>query len=414
MVFLISPWSYSPFAIGLPANTVSTAATVGSWFGRGDGFGFASRYGYGYSTGSYISDSANWRFADRAYPQQQSGGYPLALEDRAKDYVRTALNKPWVSQFNRPATAYDAYNTNQHASITESERANNADGREKAVWDLADSLKDWMENGDKRADYSAALDSISKSSGGYSEKLAARVANLVVPGSTEVTEEVARTVLGHLKPAEAPAEKTPNSIMAAYIRKLGGESVAQSLVDEVSTQVASRGVPQKDRGDYVADLTKKGFKGPDAAAVYDKLLAGKTVSEKREALNKMGEVKTDKKDTTAEKEQYDQRARVAAMQAMGVKNDDELNALYGKYKSKNFSDFLEAMRKDVESGKIPKAAAASGGRGGRGRSPVPVPSSAPPPAAPGAPTNPSAPSSASGGAPSVPLPDGATPTGRTP
>lgn len=403
--------------IGVPLSTYYAAATVGGWYS---------------GAGEYPPGWANRFFADRAPTQQSSGGYPPALEDRAKDYVRKALGKDWMPDKNRYATAYDVYNTAQHAEISKSERAAGADGREKTVWDLADSLKDWMEIGDKRADYTAALETIRKSKVSAGEKLLARVANLLVPGSTEATKEAAEAAMARLKPAELPAERSPNAIMAAYIRKLGGDTVAQSLVDEVSAQVAWRGVPTKGRSEYIADLKKKGFKAPEAAVVYDKLLADKTDSEKREAMGKMSEVKTDKKDVKAEKEQYDQRARVAAMRAMDVKNEDELNALLGKYKSKNFSAFLETMRKDVEAGKIPKVSA--GGGGGRPNrnphtEPPPPPSTgsgagpgtgpgAGPPAGPGAPapgSAPGAPAPAPGTpAPATaPLPGSPTPTGRT-
>lgn len=372
MAITFLPWIYSEQFTGLggglyyfgqslpqlPANTYATALTVGSWFGRDDGFGFSSAI---FRPGYYTPGDANRGIPDRVVPPQLSGHYPPALEDRARDYVRKALNKEWMPDKKRYATGYDAYTTTQHAEISKSEQAAGAEGREKAVWDLADSLKDWMDNGDKRADYNAAWGAIRRSKGSASEKLAAQVANLLIPGSSELTDDVARTAAAHLKPAEMPAEKTPAAIMAAYIRKLGGETVAQSLVDEVSAQVASRGVPSKDRSEYIADLEKKGLKAPEAAAVYDKLLADKTESERREALGRMGEVKTDKKDAAAEKEQYDQYARVAAMRALGVKNDDELNALYAQYKAKNFADFLNAMRRDVESGRIPKGRRRRGG-----------------------------------------------------
>ncbi len=164
--------------------------------------------------------------------------------------------------------------------------------------------------------------------------------------------------------------------------------MAQSRSDEASAQVASRGVPTKGRAEYVADLEKKGLKAPEASAVYDRLLASMTDSERREALGRMGEIKTNKKDTKGEKEQYDQYARVAAMRALGVKNEDELNALYGKYKAKKFAKFLDLMRKDVTSGKIPKAAAAGGGRGRRRRRRVLPQTPAPTPASPAPATGP--------------------------
>lgn len=355
MTVIFSPWMYSEhytgvagglyyfgssFTQGLSPNSYATALTIGGWYS---------------GNGRYEAGRANSLFAPRATAQQQSGGYPPALEDRARDYVRKALSKQWMPDNKRYATGYDAYTTNQHAEISRSEQAGNAEGREKTVWDLADSLKDWVENGDKRADYSAASDAIRRSSGSYSEKLAAQVANLIVPGSTEVTEEVARTALGHLKAAEMPTDKSPNAIMAAYIRKLGGETVAQSLVDEVSAQVASRGVPTKGRNEYIADLEKKKFKAPDAAAVYDELLASKTDSERHEAMSKMGEVKTDKVDAAEKAKQYDQNARVEAMRALGMKNEEELRAALEKYKAKNFSAFLEAIRRDVAAGRIPAA-----------------------------------------------------------
>lgn len=357
MTITFSPWIYSD-AQWLSASTYSAAATVGGWFAQDDGFGFAPRYGYGFSTGSYIPGWANRFFADRAPTSLQTGGYPSALEDRARDYVRKTLNKEWMPDKKRYATGYDAYTTAQHAEISKSEQAAGAEGREKAVWDLADSLKSWIDIGDKRADYNAASDAIRTSKDSASEKLAARVANLLVPGSSEVSKEAAEAAMAYLKPAELPAERTPNAIMAAFIRKLGGETVAQSVVDEVSAQVASRGVPTKGRSEYIADLEKKGLKAPEAAAVYDKLLANKTDPERREALGKMGEVKTDKIDAAEKTKQYDQNARVEAMRAQGVKNEEELRALLEKYKAKKFANFLDAMRKDVASGKIPKAAPA--------------------------------------------------------
>lgn len=357
MFYGISPWQYSiltwnSFSMlnlvpSLPPGTFSAVASVGTWFGAGQvGFPSSTIWSPG---ATYAPGWANRFFAPWAASAQPAAPYPAALEDRAKDYVRKALAKDWIEEYKRPATAYDAYTPAQHGEMNKAEQAAGVEGRDKAVWELADSVKEWMENAGQRAEYHAALEEIARSRKSPEEKRAAQLANLMAPGSIEATEEVARSVAARMNPGQPPADKNPNAIMATYIQKMGGETVLQSLLDEVAAQVASRGVSQKSRAEYIADLQKRGFTDTDAAAVFDKLFNDKDDTDRRLMLRRMPELKVDKVDKKGRDEQYDQQARVVAMQAMDVKSEDELRALLKKYKTKKLAEFLTAMRRDVES-----------------------------------------------------------------
>lgn len=234
MTFAISPFQFSglyggfyvlnPFAsvggpFGVPLSTYDAAMTAGGWFLGGE----------------YISGSANWRFASTPPPLMPgSAQYPAAPEDRARDYVRTTLNKAWLPQLGRNAVAYDAYSTPAHQAIRAAEEANGAKGRDDAQWKLADLMRGWMEKQNERAAYVSAEEKIKKLP---ANKRGPEVllANLLVPGSTEVTDDAAQKAMSLL--TQQPSEKTAPKIMAALLQQLGGESVLNAMRDEIATHL---------------------------------------------------------------------------------------------------------------------------------------------------------------------------------
>lgn len=339
MFYGISPWLLSVevplYAAGFPVNpfyslpldTYFAANSVGHWAGT-----WMHPFTSGYS---------GYRFADQApnyLYNQPSGGYPTDVASRAVDYIRSALNGTVLPQYNRPATAYDAYNANQHADIARGEQWAGAEGREKAVWNLADTLKEWVNKGDRRADYNAALQDIVKSGKG----LAVKLANLISPGATDVTEDVARMVAQLLRPAEVPADKTPHTIMWAYIQKLGGEQVVDTVLDETWRWVNGYGIPTMDPETYKDKLKEKGFERADARALYSHLdRKGMSDAEKRIFMNRLDPV------DTKDQDDYDTSARVAVLRAWGVRSKKKAEEVLKKYKDDNFEKFMDGASQEV-------------------------------------------------------------------
>lgn len=231
MAFMISPFQFSglyggfyvlsPFAamggpFGVPLSTYAAAVIAGSWF----------------LSGEYVSGSANWRFSATPPPLMPgSPQYPAAPEDRARDYVRTTLNKPWLPQYGRNAVAYDAYTTPAHQAIRAAEDAAGAKGRDDAQWKMADLMRGWMEKQNERAAFISAEEKI-KQLPANKKSPEVLLANLLVPGSTEVTDDAAQKAMSLL--TQQPSEKTAPKIMAALLQQLGGESVLNAMRDEIA------------------------------------------------------------------------------------------------------------------------------------------------------------------------------------
>lgn len=217
--YVLNPFAAVGGPFGVPLSTYDAALTAGGWFLGGE----------------YVSGSANWRFASAPPPVQPGAPYyPAAPEDRARDYVRTTLDKQWLPQYGRNAIAYDAYTTPAHEAIRAAEKSSGADGRDDAQWKLADLMRGWMEKQNERAAYISAEQKIQQLP---ANKKGPEVllANLLVPGSTEVTDAAAQKAMNLL--TQQPSEKTAPKIMAALLQQLGGESVLNAMRDEIATHL---------------------------------------------------------------------------------------------------------------------------------------------------------------------------------
>lgn len=217
--YVLSPFSAVGGPFGVPLSTYGAAMTAGGWFMGGE----------------YVSGSANWRFASTPPPVQAgTPNYPAAPEDRAREYVNTTLNKAWLPQYGRNATAYDAYTTPAHEAIRKAEESSGVKGRDDAQWKLADLMRGWMEKQNERAAYISAEEKIKKLP---ANKRGPEVllANLLIPGSTTLTDEVAQKAMSLL--TQTPEEKTAPKIMAALIQQLGGESVLNAMRDEIANHL---------------------------------------------------------------------------------------------------------------------------------------------------------------------------------
>lgn len=348
---VISPWQYSMLTwnalsmVGsvpsLPPGTFYAAASIGSWFGTG---------GLWSPTATYQPGWANRFFADRAASAQRAAPYPPAPEDRAKDYVRKALARDYNAEQQRPATAYDAFSSAQHIEMNKAEQAMGVEGRDKAVWDLADSLRDWIENGERRADYNAARVHIRRTQK-KREDLAAQMANVLIPGSIEVTEEVAKLILARM--GTPTSDRNPDAIMADFIQKMGGKTVVRAFLDEVRAQVRSRGIPKQTRADYLAAIQDKGFNASDAAIMYEQFFRGEGDAIRRRKVDQVPEFKLERIADADRDSEYRQKARVAAMQMSGVTSKEDMEAYLEAHGEKTFSDFLTALRQAVREKKVP-------------------------------------------------------------
>lgn len=217
--YVLSPFASVGGPFGVPLSTYDAAMTAGGWFLGGE----------------YVSGSANWRFASMPPPLLPgSPQYPAAPEDRARDYVRTTLNKQWLPQIGRNAVAYDAYSTPAHQAIRAAEEAAGAKGRDDAQWKLADLMRGWMEKQNERAAYISAEEKIKNLA---ADKRGPEVflANLLIPGSTTLTDDVAQKAMSLL--TQVPEEKTAPKIMAALVQQLGGESVLNAIRDEIANHL---------------------------------------------------------------------------------------------------------------------------------------------------------------------------------
>lgn len=338
MIYGISPWllSIDTPLMAMPFGLDSYARTLDTYFSAYRAGEWATRWPAPHTFG--------YRFADQApqyWTHQFSGGYPPDLESRAVSYIRSAILGQILPHWNRPATAYDAFNTAQHAEITRGEQSVGADGREKSIWDLADSCKEWLGNDIKRADFEAAFQTAA------GKDITLQLANLIQPGTTELTQELAQAVAQRLRPTEMPASKSAAEVVAAYVQKLGGESVVRAMCTEVRNWVWSRGVDW----DAGVDLTQKGYRSPEIRDINTQL-RDKGFASRRLFLNQLGDVKAESIDTDRAKKEYEQNVRVACLRAMAVKAEEDIKALLKKYKGDNLADFLKHASSAVAARRI--------------------------------------------------------------
>ncbi len=325
--------------VDLPLSTFGAASTIGGWFEQG----------------TYIPGSANWRLPSAPYQNPQSDSFPIAREQRAGNYIDAALAKDQNTGKNAYPSAYNAYSTKAHSDIRAGEEGVGLKGQDDKAVKIADGLRGWIDDGDKRADFAAGVEKMGGSP--YGKDVAAGLANLLAPNPTgEVSKAGAEAAAALLTKDEMPSEQTANKILNKLIEKLGGESVVRSILDRAWAHVSAKGIPTKGRGDYVNAMQEKekGYTSQQANAIYDHLMAGKDPSEQREFMSKLGSVKADKLDDAENKKQQELNARAEVLSALGVENKDDLEKMIKVYESKSYEEFLDAVKADVRNKRVPQ------------------------------------------------------------